>query len=57
MKDQGIACVKMEAAALYVLSRVKNYDMVCFPHLTNSMAQSERDFEKAKEFGSIDTLT
>jgi hypothetical protein len=46
----------MEAAALYALSTVKNYNIICFAHLTNSMAQSEGDFEKGEELGSLDTL-
>jgi hypothetical protein len=46
----------MEAAALYALSAAKHYNIICFAHLTNSMAQSEGDFEKGEEFGSIDTL-
>jgi uridine phosphorylase len=56
MQDRNIVCVEMEAAALYALSAVKNYNIVCFSHLTNSMAQSEGDFEKGEEFGSLDTL-
>ncbi len=56
MKDQNIVCVEMEAAALYALSTVKNYKIICFAHLTNSMAQTEGDFEKGEEFGSLDTL-
>ena len=57
MKKQNIVCVEMEAAALYALSAVKHYNIICFAHLTNSMAQSEGDFEKGEAFGSIDTLT
>ena len=56
MKQQNIACVEMEAAALYALSTAKNYKIICFAHLTNSMAQTEGDFEKGEEFGSLDTL-
>lgn len=56
MQQQNIVCVEMEAAALYALAIVKKFDIVCFAHLTNSMAQSEGDFEKGEEFGSIDTL-
>lgn len=55
-KQRNIGCVEMEAAALYALAIVKNYNIICFAHLTNSMAQSEGDFEKGEEFGSIDTL-
>lgn len=56
MKQQDITCVEMEAAALYALSIVKNYNIICFAHLTNSMAQEEGDFEKGEEFGSVDSL-
>lgn len=56
MKQQDITCVEMEAAALYALSTVKNYNIICFAHLTNSMAQEEGDFEKGEEFGSFDSL-
>jgi len=55
-KRHNIVCVEMEAAALYALAIVKNYTIICFAHLTNSMAQSEGDFEKGEEFGSIDSL-
>ncbi|MDQ2720977.1 MAG: nucleoside phosphorylase [Bacteroidota bacterium] len=56
MKKQNIVCVEMEAAALYALSAAKKYNIICFAHLTNSMAQSEGDFEKGEEFGSLDSL-
>ena len=56
MKTGNITCVEMEAAALYALSIVKKYNIICFAHLTNSMAQTEGDFEKGEEFGSLDTL-
>jgi len=57
MKARNIACVEMEAAALYALSAVKSYNIICFANLTNSMAQSEGDFEKGEELGSLDTLS
>ncbi len=56
MKEQDIVCVEMEAAALYALSAAKFYKIICFAHLTNSMAQTKGDFEKGEEFGSLDTL-
>lgn len=56
MKAQDITCVEMEASALYALAEVKDYSIICFANLTNSMAQHEGDFEKGEEFGSIDTL-
>jgi uridine phosphorylase len=56
MKKNNISCVEMEAAALYALSEAKHYNILCFAHLTNSMAQQQGDFEKGEEFGSIATL-
>ncbi|MHA4807848.1 nucleoside phosphorylase [Flavitalea flava] len=56
MKQQHITCVEMEAAALYALASAKQYDIICFAHLTNSMAQTAGDFEKGEQSGSIDTL-
>ncbi len=56
MKKQGITCVEMEAAALYALGIAKRKHIICFAHLTNTMAQSEGDFEKGEYFGSMDTL-
>ena len=56
MKKLNVACVEMEASALYALAHVKGYKIICFAHLTNSMAQEDGDFEKGNEFGSIDTL-
>jgi purine-nucleoside phosphorylase len=56
MKELNVACVEMEASGLYALAQVKEYNIICFAHLTNSMAQKEGDFEKGKEFGSVDTL-
>jgi uridine phosphorylase len=49
-------CVEMEAAALYAFAKAKNKNIICFAHLTNTMAQTEGDFEKGEEMGSLDTL-
>ncbi len=46
----------MEAAAVYAFAHVKNKNVICFAHLTNTMAQGEGDFEKGDHFGSIDSL-
>jgi len=43
----------MEAAALYAFATAKDKQVVCFAHLTNTMAQQEGDFEKGEDFGSI----
>lgn len=56
MENENVCCVEMEASALYAFGAVRNKDVVCFAHLTNSMAKNEGDFEKGEHFGSIDTL-
>lgn len=56
MKGEGVNCVEMEAAALYAFACVKERDVACFAHLTNTMAQEEGDFEKGEDFGSLATL-
>lgn len=56
MRKEKIGCVEMEAAALYAFATAKKQNVICFAHLTNTMAQSEGDFEKGEYFGSIDTL-
>lgn len=56
MKIAGVNVVEMEAAALYAFAEVKNKKVICFAHITNSMAQNELDFEKGQENGSITSL-
>ena len=56
MEKENITCVEMEASALYAFAEFKRKNVVCFAHLTNTMAQNEGDFEKGEAFGSIDTL-
>lgn len=55
-KSQGINSVEMESSALYSFAIAQKKDVICFAHLTNSMAQNEFDFEKGLENGSIDSL-
>ena len=55
-KSKGADCVEMEASALYAFSKVKSHKVVCFAHLTNSMAQQNGDFEKGAENGSLTSL-
>lgn len=55
-KKSDAVCVEMEAAALYAFAKAKNKNVICFAHLTNTMAQTEGDFEKGEEMGSLDTL-
>ena len=56
MGKENVTCVEMEASALYAFAEAKQKSVVCFAHLTNTMAQNEGDFEKGEAFGSIDTL-
>ncbi len=56
MKDAGVCCVEMECAALYAYATARDKNIICFAHLTNTMAQEVGDFEKGEHFGSIDSL-
>ncbi len=56
MKAAQITCVEMEASALYAFAQARKKNIICFAHLTNTMAQQEGDFEKGEHFGSIDSL-
>ena len=46
----------MEAAALYAFAKAKAKSVICFAHLTNTMAQQHGDFEKGEENGSTKAL-
>lgn len=52
----GIACVEMEAAALYAYSTVRQRPVVCLAHITNTMATAGDDFEKGADNGVHDAL-
>jgi len=56
MKKNGTVCVEMEAAALYAFAEKTDNEVLCFAHLTNTMAREEGDFEKGEEFGSLETI-
>jgi len=56
MKSRNVSVVEMEAAALYAFAKAKNKKIICYAHITNSMAQTEKDFEKGIENGSISSL-
>ena len=53
---ERIAAVEMEAAALYALASAKGYPIVCYAHVTNTMATAGDDFEKGPDQGSQATL-
>ncbi len=52
----GIACVEMEAAALYAYATALNRPVVCLAHITNTMATDGDDFEKGADNGAHDAL-
>jgi uridine phosphorylase len=56
-RNEGIAAVEMEAAALYALAQAKQYEIICFAHVTNQMAQQGDDFEKGLDQGSQTALS
>lgn len=52
----GIACVEMEAAALYAYAESRGVRVVCIAHLTNELGRSEMDFEKGAADGATEAL-
>ncbi|MBC8094070.1 MAG: nucleoside phosphorylase [Pseudonocardia sp.] len=52
----GIACVEMEAAALYAYAAARVRPVVCLAHVTNTMATTGDDFEKGVDAGVHDSL-
>jgi uridine phosphorylase len=55
-REQGIAAVEMEAAALYAFAAARRKPVLCFAHVTNRMGQTEGDFEKGEADGTADAL-
>jgi uridine phosphorylase len=55
-RAQGVLAVEMEAAALFAFGTAMHRSVVCFAHVTNSMAQNEGDFEKGDADGVTATL-
>ena len=56
MKLENVTCVEMETSALYAFAKAKGKKVICFAHLTNTMAQKQNDFEKGEGLGGLDTL-
>ena len=52
----GIVAVEMEAAALYAVATVRDFDVICVAHVTNTMATEGDDFEKGDADGAHDAL-
>jgi uridine phosphorylase len=46
----------MEAAALYAFAQAANKPVLCFAHVTNTMGQTEQDFEKGEADGTADAM-
>jgi uridine phosphorylase len=55
-RTEGILAVEMEAAALYALAQARQYQIICFAHVTNQLGQTEGDFEKGEASGSETAL-
>lgn len=55
--EADVVCVEMEAAALYSYAAARNRDVVCFAHITNTMALADKDFEKGEANGAHAALT
>lgn len=55
-KAEGSTAVEMEASALYAFAKARQKLVICFAHLTNTMAREAGDFEKGAENGSIASL-
>jgi uridine phosphorylase len=56
-RAEGIACVEMEAAALYAYATARGRPVVCLAHITNTMATTGEDFEKGLDNRVHDALT
>jgi len=52
----GVLAVEMEAAALYAFARAAGVQVLCLAHVTNTMGQTEQDFEKGEADGTADAL-
>ena len=55
-RQRGVLAVEMEAAALYAFARARDAAVLCLAHVTNTMGQSEQDFEKGEANGTADAL-
>lgn len=52
----GAVCVEMEAAGLYAYAYARSHPVLCFAHITNTMATAGDDFEKGIDNGVHDAL-
>jgi uridine phosphorylase len=55
-RAKGVLAVEMEAAALYAFAQAANRQVLCLAHVTNTMGQSQQDFEKGEADGADEAL-
>ena len=55
-KAKGVLAVEMEAAALYTFAAVAGVKVLCIAHVTNTMGQAGKDFEKGEAEGAAASL-
>jgi purine-nucleoside phosphorylase len=55
-RAKGVLAVEMEAAALYTFARATSRQVLCLAHVTNTMGQTEQDFEKGEADGTADAM-
>jgi len=55
-RSKGVLAVEMEAAALYAFAHATGVPVLCLAHVTNTMGQTGRDFEKGEADGTADAL-
>ena len=55
-RSRGVLAVEMEAAALYAFARAADKQVLCLAHVTNTMGQTEQDFEKGEADGAADAI-
>jgi len=55
-RAKGVLAVEMEAAALYTFARAANRQVLCLAHVTNTMGQTEQDFEKGEADGAAGAM-
>jgi len=56
-RSKGALAVEMEAAALYTFARATGAPVLCLAHVTNTMGQAMRDFEKGEADGTAEALS
>jgi uridine phosphorylase len=55
-RSKGVLAVEMEAAALYAFAKAANRQILCLAHVTNTMGQTEQDFEKGEADGAAGAM-